>query len=124
MPSSATGCVSSDRIAGWLDDIVENCQRIERYVADLTFEEFQRDPMCVDAVERCLQRITEAVIRIGPDAMGAIMPALPVQQVRGLGNVLRHGYDTLSPQIVWTTVTTDLPSLKAACIAGIGERTR
>jgi uncharacterized protein with HEPN domain len=75
----------------------------------------------VDAVERCLTRITQAAIRAGPEAMRRAAPELPFEQVRGLGNVLRHAYDVIDLEIVWRTVKERLPALRAACAAALEE---
>jgi uncharacterized protein with HEPN domain len=34
--------------------------------------------------------------------------------VRDLGNLLRHEYDKVDLEIIWQTVTDDLPALKTA----------
>jgi hypothetical protein len=39
-----------------------------------------------------LERIAEAAIKVGQEAMRRAAPDLPFEQVRGLGNVLRHAY--------------------------------
>jgi len=49
-----------------LEDILENIARIERYVVGLDDEAFLIDEKTMDAVERCLHRISEAAIRLGP----------------------------------------------------------
>ena len=71
----------------------------------------------MDAVERCLQRVTEAVIEIGPERVAQISPTLPIDSVRGLGNALRHDYDGVDLRIIYTTVTGSLTSLRTACVA-------
>lgn len=40
---------------------------------------------------------------------------LPMQKVRGLGNVLRHDYDMINLGVIWVAVTDELPELRAAC---------
>lgn len=71
--------------------------------------------MAGDAVERCIERITETTIRMGPDRMREIAPDLPTHKVRGLGNRLRHQYELIEPRIIWDTVVDELPGLRAAC---------
>jgi uncharacterized protein with HEPN domain len=66
--------VSTDREALRLQDIIENIDRIEGYVAGLELATFETDQRTVDAVERCLHRITEAVIKVGPERMAEISP--------------------------------------------------
>lgn len=104
--------VSSEREPLRLKDIVDNIGRIMSYVADLDEEDFGDDQKTVDAVERCLQRITEAVIKIGEERMRAISPSLPVHAVRGLGNLLRHEYDGIDYEVVWNTIMDRLPPLR------------
>ncbi len=66
--------MSTDREALRLQDMVENIARIESHVAGMDFAAFAADEKTIDAVERCIQRITEAVIKIGPERMAAISP--------------------------------------------------
>lgn len=87
----------------------------------MDFDAFASDAKTVDAVERCLQRITEAVIHIGPDTMLAIAPELPVEAVRGLGNILRHEYDRIDLPTIHATITDRLPGLREACVNALGQ---
>ncbi|MCL4673490.1 MAG: DUF86 domain-containing protein [Sphingomonadaceae bacterium] len=107
--------MSSDREALRLQDIVDNIDRTFQHVAGLDRDAFMRDDKTIDAVERCLQRITEAVIKIGPERMAEISPTTPVDAVRGLGNALRHDYDSIDLAIIWNTVTLSLPALRTDC---------
>lgn len=94
----------TDRKALRLQDIIENIDRIEGYVAGMDFTMFAADQRTIDAVERCLLRLSEAVIKIGAERMGEISPTLPVDAVRGLGNMLRHDYDRIDLAIIWRTL--------------------
>ena len=107
--------MSSEREIQRLSDIVDNIDRIMTYLDGIEAEDFGDDQKTVDAVERCLQRITEAVIKVGEDRMTEIAPSLPVHAVRGLGNILRHGYDLIDYEIVWNTVADRLPMLRDDC---------
>jgi uncharacterized protein with HEPN domain len=111
--------MSSEREALRLGDIIENIDRIESYMIGLDRDSFAHDGRTVDAVERCLQRITEAVIKIGPDHMTQISPRTPVDAVRGLGNVLRHDYDQVDLGVIYLTVRESLPELRADCLRAI-----
>lgn len=104
-----------------LQDIIDNADSISRYLAGLDFETFEADPMRVDAVERCLMRLTEAAIRIGPEQMAKIAPAVPMREVRGLGNVLRHAYELIDLRTIWDTATASVPALREACAAALAE---
>jgi uncharacterized protein with HEPN domain len=112
--------VSTDREALRLQDIIDNIDRITGYVVGLEQRAFEADGRTVDAVERCLQRITEAVIKIGPERMAAISPQTPVDAVRGLGNMLRHDYDQIDLGTIWRTIHDSLPKLRADCLKALG----
>jgi uncharacterized protein with HEPN domain len=101
-------------------DIVDNIDAIAGYVGELSFEAFAADRRTVDATERCLQRITEAVVKIGAERMRSLAPNVPVEAVRGLGNMLRHEYDVIDLRSIYNTVTDDLPELRSACVAAMG----
>jgi uncharacterized protein with HEPN domain len=68
----------------------------------------------MDAVERCLQPISEAAIRFGADGP-LLAPGIPWQDIRGIGNRLRHAYELVEPRILWNVVERHLPPLRAAC---------
>ena len=85
------------------------------HVGDMDYSAFAGDLKTIDAVERCLRRITEAVIKIGPERMSEIAPSLPASAVRGLGNLLRHDYDLVSLPAIYATVTDRLPGLRRDC---------
>lgn len=114
--------MSTEREALRLRDIADNITRIESHVAGMDFAAFASDEKTIDAVERCLQRITEAVIKIGPARMAEISPRTPVDAVRGLGNLLRHDYDGVDLGTIWRTVVGSLPDLKADCLGVLVDR--
>ena len=97
-------------------DIIDNIEAAQNYVGDLEREEFIRTPMVIDACERCLQRITEAAIKIGAMRFSAIAPQVSFAELRGMGNMLRHEYDVINARIVYDTIIADLPALKDACV--------
>lgn len=96
-----------------LQDILVSIARIERFTAGMDLVAFSSDEKTISAVERELQKISEAAIRLGNDAE-TLCPSLPWNDIRGIGNWLRHQYDRIDLETVWTTVERDLPALKAA----------
>jgi uncharacterized protein with HEPN domain len=95
-----------------LADIIENAERVDHYLAGMDQIAFARDGKTRDAVERCLERICEAAHRLGGRATD-LMPNQPWNDIRGMGNRLRHAYDRLDLGIVWATARDRLPSLVA-----------
>jgi uncharacterized protein with HEPN domain len=74
---------------------------------------FRADAKTVAAVERKLQVISEAAIRLG-DQVEILCPGLPWRNIRGIGNSLRHQYDRVDVEAIWRTVVDDLPPLQSA----------
>ncbi len=107
-----SGRIRRYRLADGLQDIIDNIARIELYVAEPDEESLSHDMLRYDAVERCLERICEAAHRLG-DAAETLMSDQPWQDIRAMGNRLRHAYDHVDLTIVWKVVTERLPELKA-----------
>ena len=120
----------SNKASRYLQHIVANAQAIFHYTEGMEFAQFEEDRKTYDAVERCLQRITEAVIRLGDNAE-ELMPGQPWQRIRGFGNRLRHNYDSIEEDRLFDIVRNDLPALLAHVQAALeklpesegGERT-
>jgi uncharacterized protein with HEPN domain len=104
----------SEKPARRLEDIVENAQAIQRYVAGMDGKSFEKDTKTYDAVERCLERISEAAAKLG-DLAPSLVPGQPWQEIRALGNRLRHEYDAIREDRLWDIVQIDLPPLCTAC---------
>jgi uncharacterized protein with HEPN domain len=96
-------------------DIADAIAMIEQFTFGMNLEEFRSNPMAVAAVERKLQIISEAAIRLGEDAEKSI-PDQPWRDIRGIGNYLRHAYERIDLDTIWAAVTDDLPPLKAAVL--------
>jgi len=96
-----------------LADILDNITRLSAYLSGVEREDFERNDMVRDAVERCLERVCEAAHRLG-DLGPMLMPDQPWADIRGMGNKLRHAYDNISVDLIWVTVRERLPSLEDA----------
>lgn len=95
-------------------DILDNIARIKLYVDGYDIDRFMADERTCDAVERCLARISEAAVKLGPLAE-AVDPSIPWRNIRDLGNHLRHAYDGVDPHILWNIIHRDLGALAEAC---------
>lgn len=106
--------MSSDRAPQYLRDIISNIDRIGLHTEDMDFAAYEKSAIAVDAVERCLQRITEAATRL-QRIDNHILPMQNFDEMRGFGNRLRHDYGAIDVRIVWDTIEDDLPRLRADC---------
>lgn len=102
-----------------LADIVENAGRIADYFWGVDQGAFGQDGRTRDAVERCLERVCEAVYRLA-DQAEVLMPGQPWNDIRGMGNRLRHSYDRLNLDILWNTAVERIPALAAIAPTGAG----
>ena len=71
----------SEKPARRLEDIVENAKAVLRYTAGMDLTAFEEDRKTYDAVERCLERISEGAAKLG-DLATALMPEQPWQKMR------------------------------------------
>ena len=99
-------------------DIIDNTQAILRYTCGMDADAFKESRLVYDAVERCLERISEAASKLGESAP-VLMPDQPWRDIRALGNRLRHNYDEISRGRLWEIVQGSLPALLAACEAAL-----
>ena len=102
-----------------LRDILDSIDMIGQFVRGMDLESFGQDPKTVAAVERKLLVISEAAIRLGEDAE-RLCPGLPWHSIRGIGNWLRHRYDSVDVETVWVTVVDHhLPQLRSGVVRAL-----
>jgi len=106
----------SDAVLGWLTDARDNALQIASYLDDVDEAAFANNAEKRDAVERCLERVSEAVSRVhrsGVDLEQA-ESEVPWRDVRAIGNHLRHAYDRIDAGIIWQTAVRDIAPIVAA----------
>ena len=92
--------------------IKEAIDKIENYTKGGKTE-FLEKPIIQDAVIRNLEIIGEAVKGID-DRVRAEYPSIPWKSIAGMRDFLIHVYFGINLQIVWKTISDDLPPLKKA----------
>jgi uncharacterized protein with HEPN domain len=97
----------------YADDIVESCTKIRRFIVGMSYEAFVADDRTRDAVIRNLEIIGEAAKNL-PDDVVAKAPEVEWRKIRGMRDVLAHGYFGLDAKLVWSTATTKLEELERA----------
>jgi uncharacterized protein with HEPN domain len=97
-----------------LADIVEAIERISRVLDGIPLDAFERDWEKRWLVERGIEIISEASRHLSDD-LKARQTGIPWSKVAGIGNVLRHGYDQVAPDVLWKLAQDDLPLLEKVC---------
>jgi uncharacterized protein with HEPN domain len=96
-----------------LRDIAHHIDLASQFSAGIEHEAFLDDTRTVFAVTRCLEIISEASRRL-PDELKERHPSIPWKDIAGAGNVYRHDYEDVAPNLIWDTVQLALPDLQTA----------
>ena len=101
------------RVKDYLGHIQEAIARINEYLGDIDEPHFLTNRLVQDAVIRNLEIIGEAgrnIERVAPE-FSTKYPELPLPFAYDMRNVLAHAYYKVDMDVVWSTVTKDLPHL-------------
>ena len=81
--------------AKWLDDIRDACGFIIELTANRTGEEFASDRLFRQGVERNIEIIGEALLRVERSDSTLASQISDIRSIIGLRNRLAHGYDDI-----------------------------
>ena len=96
-----------------LQKILQHANAILTYCGSChSREEFEADPMRVEATVFNLMQIGELAKGSLDDDTKAQITSIPWNQIYGLRNRIVHGYSGVTMQIVWDTVEVGIPELK------------
>lgn len=94
-----------------LGHILEAIKHFRLALAGLTLDDLSRDPIRFAAAERFVEIISEATRRL-PASWTAEYADLPWAEIRSIGSVLRHGYDIVDREIIYSLQGEDLDALE------------
>jgi uncharacterized protein with HEPN domain len=100
----------------WLVDIRAEIAGIRELTKAATEAEFAASWAMKRAVEHALLTIAEAAKHL-PAEMKAGRPEVEWHKIHALGNLLRHEYRHIDPEILWSIVTEHLDALDGAAAA-------
>lgn len=93
-----------------IQDILRAINKIESFAEGMTFTQFKKNELVIDAVVRNLEVIGEASKSI-PLSIRRSYPSIPWAQMSAMRNVLIHEYFGVDVKIVWHTIKKSLPLL-------------
>lgn len=93
-------------------DILKRVEQIKRFTIDGR-DTFMASDLIQEAVIRCFEVIGEIVKRLDP-SLTATHTAVPWGDFAGFRDFLIHQYDKVIMDMVWDTITDDLPGLETA----------
>lgn len=92
--------------------MLEWAVRAQRFILDVSQEEFRLDERTQSAVLHALLIIGEAASRVD-DSTRTALPLIPWHEIRDMRNRIAHDYLSVDLDEVWRTVSSDLPKLTA-----------
>ncbi len=95
----------------YLIDILEAADAIQRFCTGKNFNDFLYDEMCQSAVLQKLIVIGEAAVRLSSEFQSA-HDEMEWSDIVGFRNFAVHEYFAVKWDIVWVTVTRDVPELR------------
>jgi len=95
-----------------IQDILICIDHVQLYTADLSFDDFAKNFMAVEACLYNIQIIGEAVSHL-PEDVKAKETNIPWTLIKGMRNRLIHEYFGTDLSLVWDTIKNDLSSFKA-----------
>lgn len=105
---------------GRLEHILRAIERIKRYTKCKVFDDFVADDMMYYAVVKNLEIIGEASNMLTEEFRNR-HPQTPWKLVNGMRNYIVHEYYQVDNNVVWDTITNDLPLLEQQVTGYIDE---
>ena len=96
----------------YVEDIIKAMDDASKFVKDLNYDSFVKDRKTVYAVIRALEIIGEATKNI-PSGVKNQYPEIPWKDMAGMRDKVIHAYFGVDLKRIWSTVSRDIPSLKA-----------
>jgi uncharacterized protein with HEPN domain len=92
-------------------DILDSIEKIQKFTRGMTFAEFEKNTMVLDAVIRNFEIIGEAGNHI-PISIQNQYSRIPWKQIISMRNSLIHEYFGADDSVVWDTIQIHLTDLK------------
>ena len=106
----------------FLFEIVKSCHNIAAFTKGIDIETYRVDPLIKSAVERQFIVIGEALNRLKIVAPSIFESITDAGRIVGFRNILVHGYDIVSDELVWEIISGYMPDLLSHCEKLLDER--
>jgi len=97
----------------YLQDILDSLNDIDNFISGMGQDAFLSDRKTINAVVRSLEIMGEATKKI-PESMKKAQPDVPWKRMAGMRDKLIHEYSGVDLEVLWKTVTEDLPPLRSS----------
>ena len=95
----------------FLIDILNEIEKIDKFVGAMEYDEFVQDEKTIYAVVRSFEIMGEATKNI-PDEIKDANNQIPWSKIGGMRNKLIHEYFGVDYETLWNTIKNRLPEIK------------
>lgn len=100
--------------SGILIYIIQHCKRIEEKISNVTREQFEKDIDSKEIVCFNIFQIGELAKSLSIDFISNY-GNVRWKDIKGMRDIIGHGYGTIDLNIVWKTATVDIVPLRQYC---------
>ena len=113
----------NERDAEVLRNILKYCEQIDdaNQQFDSKKEDFEENSVYRNAVAMCVLQIGELAKHLSNEYRLHTADEIPWHQIQGLRNVVAHEYGKIDADLLWETVTEDIPQLREFCIEQLSQ---
>ena len=94
----------------YIEHILDCIRKIKEFTNGLSLKDFSVNELVQDAVIRNIEIIGEASKKISSDTK-QIFYEIPWREIAGMRDKLIHDYLGVDVEVVWRTITEDIPTL-------------
>lgn len=107
--------MTMSRLSDYLDHMRQAIADVQSFTEGMAQADFTRDKRTQQAVVMSLIVLGEAATKVMDQhpAFAGQHTQIPWRSMRGMRNRIAHGYFEINLEVVWDTVQTALPALKA-----------
>jgi uncharacterized protein with HEPN domain len=98
-------------ISLFLKDILDSISSIEKFIKNLSFNDFVNDDKTSSAVIRKIEIIGEAAKNI-PQSIHTKYEEIPWKEIAGMRDKIIHSYFGVDYELIWKVVVEDLKNIK------------
>ena len=101
--------------------MVDAAESVEKFAGGKKRSDLDADQMLLFAIVRAIEVIGEAASRVS-DETKAASPGIPWASIIGMRNRLIHGYFDIDSDVVWKSVTGEIPTLHSSLKLLLGRQ--
>lgn len=100
----------------YLRDMLDACDRVSRFIAAKSIDDYRSDDLLRSAVERQVEIIGEAARRVS-ELFREKHPEIAWRPIIAQRHILAHEYGEIEHDLVWRVATKHIPELRAALLS-------